>query len=56
LATGRNGYFTKAFIENLKIGIDSEKLMRKITNAVLIKTNKKQLPESSGSLIDAFEF
>lgn len=56
LAKGRNGYFTKAFIENLKIGIDTEKLMRKITNSVLIKTNQKQLPESSGSLIDTFEF
>jgi uncharacterized caspase-like protein len=56
LANGKNGYFTKAFIENLRIGIDTEKLMRKITNSVLTKTNQKQLPESSGSLIDIFNF
>jgi uncharacterized protein len=53
---GKNGYFTKAFIENMKIGIDTDVLMRKITNSVLIKTNQKQLPESSGSIMDAFIF
>lgn len=55
-STGKNGHFTKAFIDNLKIGIDSDELMRKITNSVLIKTNQKQLPETSGSLMDTFIF
>lgn len=55
-SVGKNGHFTKAFIDNLKIGIDSDELMRKITNSVLIKTNQKQLPETSGSLMDAFIF
>jgi hypothetical protein len=55
-SVGKNGHFTKAFIDNLKIGIDSDELMRKITNSVLIKTNQKQLPETSGSLMDTFIF
>lgn len=55
-AAGKNGHFTKAFIDNIKIGIDSDELMRKITNSVLIKTNQKQLPETSGSLMDTFIF
>lgn len=55
-STERNGYFTKAFLENTKSGISVEKLMSEITKSVYKNTNQKQQPESSGSMITNFIF
>lgn len=55
-STGNNGYFTKAFLENIKPGISTEKLMSEITKSVYGNTNQKQQPESSGSSIINFIF